>query len=127
MLTEYKKLEESLLPLNELNRLLNLSSNELKQLENIIQVHPMRVSAYYMSLIDWNDPNDPIRQMAIPSLDESNLDGFYDTSGEAENTKMPGLQHMYAKPLSSWLLTGVQRIVAIVLENALSDCQLRKY
>jgi len=97
MLTEYKKLEESLLPLNELNRLLNLSSNELKQLENIVQVHPMRISAYYMSLIDWNDPNDPIRQMAIPSLDESNLDGFYDTSGEAENTKMPGLQHMYAQ------------------------------
>ncbi len=97
MLTEYKKLEESLLPLNELNRLLNLSSNELKQLENIIQVHPMRISAYYMSLIDWNDPNDPIRQMAIPSLDESNLDGFYDTSGEAENTKMPGLQHKYTQ------------------------------
>lgn len=97
MLAEYEKLEESLLPLKELNKFLNLSSCELKQFDEIVHIHPMRVSAYYLSLIDWNDPNDPIRKMAIPSLDESNLEGFYDTSGEAENTKMPGLQHKYAE------------------------------
>ena len=97
MLAEYKKLEESLLPLDQLKQVLNLSPKDLKQLKNIIKVHPMRINAYYISLIDWNDPNDPIKQMAIPSLDEQNLEGFYDTSGEAENTKMPGLQHKYAK------------------------------
>jgi KamA family protein len=48
-------------------------------------------------LIDWNDPNDPIRKIAIPSIEELNLEGVYDTSGEAENTKMPGLQHKYAE------------------------------
>jgi KamA family protein len=97
MLAEYKKLEENSFPLNKIKRTLKLSTSELKQLEKINQVHPMRINAYYMSLIDWNDPDDPIRQMAIPSLDELNLDGFYDTSGEAENTKMPGLQHKYAQ------------------------------
>ena len=97
MLAEYKKLEDSLLPLHKLRGVLNLSTKELKQLEKIVQVHPMRVSAYYLSLINWKDPKDPIRQMAIPSLDELNLEGFYDTSGEAENTKMPGLQHKYAQ------------------------------
>ena len=85
MLAEYEKLEESLLPLKELNKFLNLSSCELKQFDEIVHIHPMRVSAYYLSLIDWNDPNDPIRKMAIPSLDESNLEGFYDTSGEASD------------------------------------------
>jgi KamA family protein len=48
-----------------------------------------------MSLIDWNDPHDPIKKMAIPSMDEFNLQGSYDTSGEAENTKMSGLQYKY--------------------------------
>ena len=33
--------------------------------------------------------------MAIPSLVEFNLEGSYDTSGEAENTKLTGLQHKY--------------------------------
>ena len=55
----------------------------------------MRVTPYYMSLINWDDPDDPIRKMAIPSMDEFNLEGSYDTSGEAENTKMVGLKYKY--------------------------------
>ena len=93
----YKELENSISSLEELTNYADLSYEEQKQLEQIVQVHPMRVSPYYMSLINWKDPNDPIRKMALPSLEELNLDGFYDTSGEAENTKMPGLQHKYAE------------------------------
>ena len=59
MLAEYKKLVESSFPLNKIKRILKLSTSELKQLEKINQVHPMRINAYYMSLIDWNDPDDP--------------------------------------------------------------------
>jgi KamA family protein len=55
----------------------------------------MRITEYYMSLINWDDPDDPVRKMAIPSLNEFNLHGAYDTSGEAENTKLSGLQHKY--------------------------------
>ena len=55
----------------------------------------MRITPYYLSLINWDDPDDPIRKMAIPSLNESNLEGSYDTSGESENTKMAGLQYKY--------------------------------
>jgi lysine 2,3-aminomutase len=35
--------------------------------------------------------------MAVPSIEELNVDGLYGASGEAENTKMPGLQHKYAE------------------------------
>jgi lysine 2,3-aminomutase len=59
--------------------------------------HPMQVTSYYLSLIDWSNTDDPIRKLAIPSLDELNLEGSYDTSGEAENTKLQGLQHKYSK------------------------------
>jgi len=55
----------------------------------------MRVTPYYLSLIDWDNPHDPIRKMAIPSVQGLNLQGSYDTSGEAENTKLRGLQHKY--------------------------------
>ncbi len=35
--------------------------------------------------------------MTVPSEEELNLLGSYDTSGERENTMMPGLQHKYAQ------------------------------
>jgi lysine 2,3-aminomutase len=57
----------------------------------------MRVTPYYFSLIDWSNPDDPIRKIAIPSLNELNLEGSYDTSGESENTKLQGLQHKYSE------------------------------
>jgi len=95
---EHKELENIICSIEQLENYVELSSNEKKQIEQIVQIHPMRVSPYYLSLINWKDPHDPIRKMALPSLEELNLDGVYDTSGEAENTKMPGLQHKYAEP-----------------------------
>ena len=63
----------------------------------------MRIPRYYLSLIDWDDPQDPLRRMAVPDVDELDLSGSYDTSGEADNTKMPGLQHKY--PQTALILT----------------------
>ncbi len=94
---EHSKLEDVINSIEQLADYLKLSSDEKEQLKQVVKIHPMRVSPYYLSLINWNDPNDPIKKMVIPCLDELHLEGFYDTSGEAENTKMPGLQHKYAE------------------------------
>ncbi|MEJ2280381.1 MAG: KamA family radical SAM protein [Candidatus Bathyarchaeota archaeon] len=88
-------MENSICTIEQLKNFIDLSLNEEKIIKQIIQRHPMRVTPYYLSLIDWDDPDDPIRKMAIPSLQELNLQGSYDTSGEAENTKMSGLQYKY--------------------------------
>lgn len=92
---EHKELEENISTLQQLKKHVAIPPQVEQQLEQIIQIHPMRISPYYLSLIDWSDPNDPIRKMALPSIEELNVEGVYDTSGEAENTKMPGLQHKY--------------------------------
>ncbi len=88
---------QSISTLRQLKSHLRLSSEEEKRLAEVIQAHPMRISSHYLSLIDWNDPYDPIMRMAVPSPDELNLDGCWDTSGESENTKMPGIQHKYSE------------------------------
>ena len=88
-------MENSICTVEQLKDFVDLSPKEEKKLKQITQRHPMRVTPYYMSLIDWDDPDDPIRKMAIPSIEEFNLQGSYDTSGEAENTKMSGLQYKY--------------------------------
>ena len=88
-------MENSVCTIEQLKDFIDLSPKEEKKLKQITQRHPMRVTPYYMSLIDWNDPCDPIRKMAIPSMEEFNLQGSYDTGGEAENTKLSGLQYKY--------------------------------
>jgi lysine 2,3-aminomutase len=90
-----EKMENSICTIEQLKDFIDLLPKEEKNLREITERHPMRVTPYYMSLINWDDPDDPIRKMAIPSVNEFNLDGSYDTSGEAENTKLSGLQHKY--------------------------------
>ena len=97
-MTEFKEeLEKSISSVKQLKKYVDLAPDEAKMLEKIIKVHPMRISPYYMSLIDWNDPDDPIRKMAVPSVEELSLEGIYDTSGETENTVVHGLQHKYSE------------------------------
>ncbi len=59
----------------------------------------MSITKYYASLMQDRKSfnNDPIKRMIIPQLSELNLQGSYDTSGEMENTKMPGFQHKYSQ------------------------------
>jgi KamA family protein len=96
-MSKHKKSEKTITSIEQIAQKLSLSPKETEKLKQIVQIHPMRITSYYFSLINWKEQDDPIRKMALPSLEELNLAGFYDTSGEAENTKMPGLQHKYAE------------------------------
>ncbi len=71
------------------------TEDDRAQIEPILKRAPMAVPPYYLSLIDFSDPDDPIRKLAIPSFMEANREGRLDTSGEASNTVLPGLQHKY--------------------------------
>ena len=79
----------------ELAEYIPVSENEKEVLSDICQYHPLRISKYYLSLIDSNDTDDPIKRLAVPQAHESYLEGSYDTSGERSNTVLPGLQHKY--------------------------------
>ncbi|VUT25842.1 MAG: L-lysine 2,3-aminomutase [Candidatus Methanolliviera sp. GoM_oil] len=96
-LTWEDELEEAVCTIEQLKQYIELIPKEEEQLQKVIKRHPMRVTRYYISLIDWSNPNDPIRRMAIPSEGELDLSGSYDTSGELENTKLIGLQHKYSQ------------------------------
>lgn len=81
----------------ELRDILKLSQEEYEQIREEISLFPMSVTRYYLSLIDPDDPADPIRRMAVPSAKSQLLDGELDTSGELSNTKITGLQHKYSQ------------------------------
>lgn len=72
-----------------------VNDEEKQILSSIVDRHPMKIPAYYYNLIDGNDPDDPIKRLSSPNVFEADLMGDYDTSGESDNTKLPGLQHKY--------------------------------
>ncbi|NLC73012.1 MAG: KamA family radical SAM protein [Ruminococcaceae bacterium] len=79
----------------QLAQVLNLNIEQKKRYAEIIERFPMLITPYYLSLVDLSDPLDPIGKMCIPSIDEFDLGGSFDTSGEKGNTKLTGLQHKY--------------------------------
>ncbi|MGI6069165.1 MAG: KamA family radical SAM protein [Blautia sp.] len=93
-----KELRQNVTKASELRERLGLSKGQEDRLARILEHFPMTVTRYYLSLVDWgNYKEDPIFKMCIPSIEETDLTGRFDTSGEGENTVMPGMQHKYAQ------------------------------
>ncbi len=72
-----------------------LGGQEKTELKKVLDKFAFRANDYYLSLIDWNDPNDPIRQIVIPDVKELDDWGALDPSNEKAYTVMPGLEHKY--------------------------------
>ena len=79
----------------EIDQLEHLSKPELVYLNKVTNKFAFRCNDYYLSLIDWDDPDDPIRQIVIPHTQELNQWGRLDPSDEQAYTIMPGLEHKY--------------------------------
>ncbi|KLU68942.1 MAG: hypothetical protein RHS_5238 [Robinsoniella sp. RHS] len=90
-----KLLENNITTAKELKEVLKLSNEEVIKMEEILEHYPMSVPLYYFSLIHADDPDDPVRKMCIPNIRETDLGGSFDTSGEASNTVIVGMQHKY--------------------------------
>ncbi|MCL4211110.1 MAG: KamA family radical SAM protein [Phycisphaeraceae bacterium] len=73
----------------------NIPENQREALRPVTEKYVFRANDYYLSLIDWNDPNDPIRQLIIPREEELKEWGRLDASNEAAVTVAKGVQHKY--------------------------------
>jgi lysine 2,3-aminomutase len=81
----------------QLAQLIPLSTEEQAQLRLVTMRYPLSVTPYYLSLINPDDPDDPIRKQAIPSTMEMTMGsmGVEDPLGEKDDTAVPGLVHRY--------------------------------
>jgi len=73
----------------------SLSDNERERLQPVTDRFEFLSNEYYLSLIDWNDPDDPIRKIIIPCMEEMEAWGHLDPSDESRYSVMQGLQHKY--------------------------------
>ncbi|MDO4804289.1 MAG: KamA family radical SAM protein [Lachnospiraceae bacterium] len=92
-----EKLENSIANAADLCNALHLPKEDYGKYERIISQFPIMITPYYFSLINPDDPNDPIARMCIPSAEELNAEGTFDTSGEQSNTMQEGVQHKYSQ------------------------------
>ncbi len=88
-------LKKSIRTVEELKKYIPLTRKEEKRLREVVSIHPMKITKYYLSLVNKDDPNDPIRKLIVPSEEELCEDGEYDVSDEKKNIKTKGLQHKY--------------------------------
>lgn len=73
-----------------------VSPQDRELLRKVAERYVFRANDYYLRLIDWTDPLDPIRQLIIPRQEELREWGKLDASNEAAVTVEPGVQHKYA-------------------------------
>lgn len=88
---------ETLDDLKQYNEFFHLTDDELEGIDKCLKTLRMAVTPYYLSLIDPNDPNDPVRKQAIPSaheLHQSPAD-LLDPLHEDTDSPVPGLTHRY--------------------------------
>ena len=78
-----------------LDKVSNIPPDLLERLEPVTREYVFRANDYYLTLIDWNDPDDPIRQLIIPREEELRDWGKLDASNEQSVTVAHGVQHKY--------------------------------
>lgn len=86
--------------LKKFRRYFSLTEEEELSLQEVVDNHPMNIPRYYLSLIDLNDPNDPIRKLAIPTAEEMVVEGQMgettgDPYGDDKHNKGNGILHKY--------------------------------
>lgn len=83
--------------LDQLKKYIKLTPEEEDGVRESLKTLRMAITPYYLSLIDPEDPNDPVRKQSIPSAKElhrakADLD---DPLHEDSDSPVPGLTHRY--------------------------------
>jgi len=81
--------------ITKIEQLEHLSEQEKARLKQVTEKFAFRSNDYYLSLINWDDPDDPIRNIIIPHIRELDIWGRLDPSDEKAYTIIPGLEHKY--------------------------------
>ncbi len=89
----------------QLAEFMPLAPQELSALESLEAKYKLAIPPYYLSLIDFDDPADPIALQSLPSTrelsSESGLE-LEDPLEEDKDSPVPGLTHRYPRPWRCW-------------------------
>ena len=83
--------------LEDLKKYVKLTAEEEEGVKKTLSTLRMAITPYYLSLIDPNDPHDPVRRQCIPTALETHQAAadLLDPLHEDEDSPTPGLTHRY--------------------------------
>ena len=81
--------------LTKIEQIPQLDAKEVERLKPVTDNFIFRSNDYYQSLINWNDPSDPIRRLIVPDITEKVPFGELDASDEEKFTPVRGVEHKY--------------------------------
>lgn len=83
--------------LDQLKQYVSLTKDEEEGVRVALKTLRMAITPYYLSLIDPNNPNDPVRRQAIPTIKETHQAkaDLLDPLHEDEDSPVPGITHRY--------------------------------
>lgn len=81
----------------DLKKYINLTEEEEKGITECLKTLRMSITPYYLSIMDPDNPNDPVRLQAIPNIVETNKSeaDLDDPLHEDGDSPVPGLTHRY--------------------------------
>jgi len=82
--------------IRDIEQIPQLDPGEIEALKQVGERFVFRANTYYLDLIDWDDPDDPIRKIVVPDTDELLEDGVLDPSDEESVTVVRGAEHKYS-------------------------------
>jgi lysine 2,3-aminomutase len=92
------QMQHALRSVRQLRRLLRFRPEEWEAIARLEGEYKLAIPPYYFSLIDPEDPQDPIRLQAVPSPQEAESASGYaltDPLEEDKDSPVPGLTHRY--------------------------------
>lgn len=95
------ELSHNITTVDELKTYLPLTAMQEANLRQVVDIHPMNIPRYYLSLVNIDDTEDPVRKLCIPDAAELVVAGAMgattqDPYGDDKHDKGNGLLHKYS-------------------------------
>src|SRR5678815_4300025 len=81
----------------QVRNIINLTKQEEEDIEAVLEKFRVGITPYYASLMDPEDPHDPVRMQAVPTIAETHVGSadLEDPLDEDADSPVPGLTHRY--------------------------------
>jgi len=96
--TDWKwQVRNRIMDVDTLAQVINLTDEEEKEIRESMKYLRMAITPYYATLMDPNDPHDPVRRQAVPTSNEIQFKKYEmaDTVWETVDSPHEGLTHRY--------------------------------
>lgn len=93
------QLKNRISDVDEIAKYTHLTDEEYENIKNVSEKYRFAITPYYFSLIDFDNPNCPIRLQSIPSIKEMNENGELDPMNEEQSNPSGKITRRYPNKL----------------------------